>query len=37
VIAASATANLHLDTLRETLQLHAEMLELHEEDVSHTP
>jgi len=35
VIAASATQNLHLDTLRETLQLHAEMLELHAEDVGH--
>jgi len=32
VIAASATQGLHLDTLRETLQLHAEMLELHAED-----
>ena len=33
VIAVSATQRLHLDTLRDTLQLHAEMLELHAEDV----
>ena len=32
VIAVSATQRLHLDTLRDTLQLHAEMLELHAED-----